>query len=1099
MADPLELHLVGTFSVHRGGAEINASELGSRKGRLLLKVIAVRRPQFVPISDLVEVLWAGEDPPSQPVENIATLVSRLRRAIGPDAIVGGRAGYQLAAGPAVEVDLDRAALWIDESEARLAEGEPALGVVAAQRALDLIGSDSVLDDEPAAEWAEPARAQLISLQRNARVAFAQAALEAGAGQAALAPAQAAYLADPYDETACRLLMRAFAAIGEPARGLTVYAELRDLLAEELGVDPAPETQALHLSLLREEPPAPTRAAAAAGAESIGLVGRTDEMRLLRTAWNAAAAGSGAVVLISGEAGIGKTRLSDEIAAVAESTGGTVVRSRCYETERSLFLQPAVDAITTAVQVLPPDRTRAAAGEWSGVLATLVPGAAGVLAPTDGVGAAELSATPGRGTVEVERRRAFEAITTFLRRLGGATPVLVVFDDLQVAGRASIELLHYLARQVGGSRLLVVGTVRADEGRDALQALADVATRIDLGVLPAAAVDRLATAAGLADRSASVLQRTGGHALFVVESLRALSAGDDGVPHSLREAVVTRVARAGAAVDDMLRAGAVLGASFSPVVVARLLDQPLPHVLSCGEDALAARLLVASGRDYEFANDLIREVLYATTPEPTRLAFHARAADLLTDRPEAVAVHAEASEDWARAARALLVAGEQASDRFAVDDADELLTRCLEMADRATDLELRARGLLARANARSAGAAYAEALSDFEEAERLSRQVGDRRLQMQALRGLGGEAPTVLGLGMSVTSAHLRHALQLATDLGDRAMEADLLGWLAVLSCNALQFESGVDYSARAVRAARASADDEALAAALDGRKTALAYLGEIDQLVPVLAELEPLAYRLDHPLRLHWMVFESGFPALAAGDWAGATAWVTRALETCRRSGQVAYEAWHVAHLGLLARLQGDDQAALDLGWQAIELNRATPHPWCGAAAAALLGTTLLEVGDRAGAVDILQVGRELALPEGSQSYLLRCLAPLAEADGRRDTLERADALLSRVHTPSGAAWMGGDFAYLSIARAWLAVDEPARARAVLAPLLEVAARVPWVGPLAYASLVDGRAAALLGQAQEARLLVDRAAELAARYGLRRLAAEAADVTIALD
>ena len=146
----------------------------------------------------------------------------------------------------------------------------------------------------------------------------------------------------------------------------------------------------------------------------------------------------------------------------------------------------------------------------------------------------------------------------------------------------------------------------------------------------------------------------------------------------------------------------------------------------------------------------------------------------------------------------------------------------------------------------------------------------------------------------------------------------------------------------------------------------------------------------------------------------------------------------------------------------------------------------------------ILQAGRELALPEGSQSYLLRCLAPLAEADGRTDTLEQADALLAPVHTPPGAAWMGGDFAYLSIARAWLAAGEPARARAVLAPLLEVAARVPWVGPLAYASLVDGRAAALLGRAEEARSLLEQAAELADRYGLRRLAAEAAETAAAL-
>ena len=176
--------------------------------------------------------------------------------------------------------------------------------------------------------------------------------------------------------------------------------------------------------------------------------------------------------------------------------------------------------------------------------------------------------------------------------------------------------------------------------------------------------------------------------------------------------------------------------------------------------------------------------------------------------------------------------------------------------------------------------------------------------------------------------------------------------------------------------------------------------------MPVLAELEPLAYRLDHPQRLHWMIFESGFPALAAGDWATARSWFERALEACRRSGYVGYEAWYVAHLGRLARLQGDAATALELGWRAVELNRETPNAWCGAAASALLGTTLLELGDGASAVAVLEAGCELATPEGSQSYLLRCLAPLAEADGER-TRWSGPTHCSRPlrHRPAGPGW----------------------------------------------------------------------------------------------
>ena len=96
-------------------------------------------------------------------------------------------------------------------------------------------------------------------------------------------------------------------------------------------------------------------------------------------------------------------------------------------------------------------------------------------------------------------------------------------------------------------------------------------------------------------------------------------------------------------------------------------------MPCGhcELALQARLLVAAGRDFEFANDLIREALYATTPEPIRLAYHQRAADLLTSQPESLARHAAASGDWLRAARALLSAADEAFRRFAVTDSAAL--------------------------------------------------------------------------------------------------------------------------------------------------------------------------------------------------------------------------------------------------------------------------------------------------------------------------------------------------------------------------------------------------------------------------------------------
>jgi tetratricopeptide (TPR) repeat protein len=325
------------------------------------------------------------------------------------------------------------------------------------------------------------------------------------------------------------------------------------------------------------------------------------------------------------------------------------------------------------------------------------------------------------------------------------------------------------------------------------------------------------------------------------------------------------------------------------------------------------------------------------------------------------------------------------------------------------------------------------------------------------------------------------------------MEADLQAWLAILAVNGLRFADAIEHSRLAVIAARASGDDEALAAALDGQKTSLAYLGEIEPLAVVLDELEPLLRRTGDLFRLHWAVFESSFAPIAAGDWASAVTRIETALELSRRSGFTAYAAWHLAHLGWLARLTGRYDDALDLGRRAVDRSQEAPHVWSAVVAGAVYGTTLLEVGDVAAAIEVLEAARASARRDGADGYLLRVLSPLAEATGDRAVLLDADALLAGITAPPGSAFLAGDACYHAVARTWLAAGEPERARAVLAPLIAAAERVPWVAALAEASLIDGQAALALDHAKQADPLLRRAADLAIRHGLPRVASEAAE------
>lgn len=614
------------------------------------------------------------------------------------------------------------------------------------------------------------------------------------------------------------------------------------------------------------------------------------------------------------------------------------------------------------------------------------------------------------------------------------------------------------------------TVRAHEGRTVLDTLAEVGERLDLGPLDEHAVARLAAAAGRPDLAAVLTARTRGHTLFVVESLRGLAAGEDGVPETLQAVVLARLRRVGRAVEDVLRAGAVLGPALDPAVVAGMLGRsPLAVAQACA-DAEAEGLLVPAERTYEFANDLVQEAIYRSTAPPLRITHHRRAADLLAgvggDGLEALATHALAAGDHARAARALLAA----AGRAAPTDAEALLTGALAAA--AGDDDLRARVLLARGRCREVLGAWSAGLADLRVARAAGERAGDRRTVMLVDRELGGHSAYALGEPLDTGAAHLAAALRAAGELGDRAAAADTLGWSAVVATNRLRFAEAVALGGRAVREARSAGTDRALVAALDGLKTGYAYLGAIGPLQAVMAELTPLLARL-RPRKMEiWAAFESAFPAAASADWAGAEARIEAAAELCDRSGEPTYRSWLSGHLGWLFRLQGRLDEAVRVGTRAVEEAADLPHCWFGPCAAAQLGTTLLELGDTAAAVRVLSGGLAGA---DAEAYRLRCLGPLALATGRADLLAEADALVRGITAPPGEAWLLGADAQLAVASAWRLRGDAVRALEITRPLRAAAERHGWVPVLVAAGRVEA-----VGDADR----VARVEALAAAHGM---------------
>lgn len=231
----------------RAGETRVAAQIGSRKARTVLAVLGLRQGQWVTVNALADALW-GDRPPRRPVAGVATLVSRLRAGFGQEVVAGAGSGYRL--GDAVRVDVHDAESLLTAAELALRAGEPEDGRVAAERALELVGGAQVLTDHLVGEWVDQARRWHAELVRRAWHVAAEGALRTGDPERARAVAELAIAADPLDEAAYRVLMESHVAVGEPARAVLAYQRLRTELAGELGIDPAPQTRDLHLSILR---------------------------------------------------------------------------------------------------------------------------------------------------------------------------------------------------------------------------------------------------------------------------------------------------------------------------------------------------------------------------------------------------------------------------------------------------------------------------------------------------------------------------------------------------------------------------------------------------------------------------------------------------------------------------------------------------------------------------------------------------------------------------------------------------------------------------------------------------------------------------------
>ena len=652
--------LLGSPQVRRDGAAV---AFDTRKALALLAHLALTdraRPRDV----LAELLWPEHDAEHARGALRRTL-STLRGAVGAEAIDATRERVALVRGPGLEIDVDRF-----RTLAAAGAFEEAVAVYRG----DLLEGFGLRDAPDFEDWQ---RGEAEGLRRELAAALGQLVEAREAARdwpGAHADATRWLALDPLHEPAHRALIRLHALRGDRAAALEQYRECVRTLSRELGVPPVQETTALYEAVSEGTlaPPAgvrPLEPPQLKGSDPFMLVGRDGERAALVERFDG---GGGHVVVIEGEAGIGKTRLAEELLAYARRRGAPVLAGRSYEEEAGLAYGPLAEALHARVREgegWVEDAAPRALAEAARLVPALAEARPGLPEPPplDGP-AAQL--------------RFFEGVWETLAA-AAAGGVLFV-DDVQWADDATLALLAYGLRRLGGRSPLVLlawrtpfepvlGRVVAEAARTG------TATVLALERLSADEVAELIGPERDASLAARLYEETEGVPFLVVEYLRALAPAAEGewpLPAAARDVLRARLAPVGEVSRQVLAAAAVIGRSFDVDTVRTASGRGDEETVTALEELVRRGIVREGPAAYDFAHERLRALVYEETSLARRRLLHGRAA--ATGPAAAVARHLALAGRDEEAARAYARAAEDARRVYANAEALEHLQAALAL-------------------------------------------------------------------------------------------------------------------------------------------------------------------------------------------------------------------------------------------------------------------------------------------------------------------------------------------------------------------------------------------------------------------------------------
>jgi DNA-binding SARP family transcriptional activator len=700
MPQTLHVQLLGNFSMVYGTTPVTSVNTARLQSLLAYLILHADTPQ---LRQHVAFLFWPDSSDAQARNNLRQALHALRLALPDHETFVYADTNTLYWRPDAPFRLDVAEFASALGQAAAHQQEHGVRREALERAVNLYLADllpSCYD-----EWIVPVRERIRQQYVQALDQLIQL-LEAQRDFAAAVDYARRMVRDnPLDEESYRHLMQLLALTGDRAGALSAYHACANTLQRELGVEPSQATYDIYERLLHDDTPAvQTQRPSLTVAPS--LIGRQAEWEQLHETWHRTREGGPGIALITGEAGIGKSRLAEDFLLWVNQQGGTTAKTRCYAAEGQLSLAPVTewlrgDGLRPYLASLQP--------MWLAEVARILPELS-----------TEYPDLPHYEPISEygQRQRFFEALAQAI--LAVPQPLLLLIDDLQWCDQETLEWLHFLLRFDTAAHLLVVGSVRMEETdprhplRTLLLDLRNTVGVSEIALQPLDAAESAKLASLVANHDLTVesamrlFHETEGNPLFIVETMRAgfsnlrtrdestrpdqhqaLASRPPSLPHRVQAVIAARLEQLSSPAREMAALAAAIGREFRLDVLTRAGNTDEDSAVRALDELWQRRIVREQGTNaYDFTHDKLREVAYAEISVPQRHLLHRRIAQALESLYTGdldsvsgqIASHFEQAGLAEQAIPYYQQAAEVAQRVYANDDAINLLTRGLALLE-----------------------------------------------------------------------------------------------------------------------------------------------------------------------------------------------------------------------------------------------------------------------------------------------------------------------------------------------------------------------------------------------------------------------------------